>query len=225
MDQVVKQRISEWTSPPFDAETIDEVKRLVDRNDEKELMDRFHAMLEFGTGGLRGVLGAGTNRMNIYTVGMAAQGLANYILKKGRAGDGVVIAYDSRRMSDRFREEVASIMAGNGIRAYVFDDIAPTPMCSFAIRELKAVSGIVITASHNPPEYNGFKAYWEDGGQVVPPQDNEIIDEVKAIDSIEGIKKIAYEAGIKSGMITIIGEDILNALYRKTRKENHETRR
>lgn len=210
MDQIIQKRIEEWTKPPFDQNTIEEIRKLVDEKNEKELIERFYTILEFGTGGLRGILGAGTNRMNIYTVGMAAQGLANYILKKGRQKDGVVIACDSRRMSRRFLEETASIMAANGIRAYVFDDIAPTPLCSFAIRHLKAVSGVVITASHNPPEYNGFKVYWDDGGQVVPPDDKAIIEEVKRIQSIAEIKKIPFEDGIKTDYIIPIGEDILN---------------
>lgn len=211
MDQIIRKRIEEWTKHPFDTATISEIKALENANNEKELTERFYTTLEFGTGGLRGIMGAGTNRMNVYTVGMAAQGLANYIILKGRAKDGVVIACDSRRMSDRFREEAASIMAGNGIRVYVFDDIAPTPLCSFAIRHLRAVSGIVITASHNPPEYNGFKAYWDDGGQVVPPQDREIIEEVKKIDSIASIKKIAFNEGVRSGLITVIGDDVRKA--------------
>lgn len=209
MDQVIQKRIEEWTNPPFDKDTIDEIKKLASEKNEKELTERFYTTLEFGTGGLRGILGAGTNRMNIYTVGMAAQGLANYIARKNRSSDGVVIACDSRRMSRRFLEETASIMAGNGIRTYVFADIAPTPLCSFAIRELKAVSGVVITASHNPPEYNGFKVYWDDGGQVVPPQDKEIIEEVRQICSITEIKKIAFGEGITSGLIYTIGEDII----------------
>jgi len=211
MDQLILKRIAEWTKPPFDSATIAEIRALEEAKNEKELAERFYTTLEFGTGGLRGVLGAGTNRMNVYTVGMAAQGLANYIIMKGRAQDGVVIACDSRRMSDRFREEAASIMAGNGIRAYVFDDIAPTPLCSFAIRKLGAVSGIVITASHNPPEYNGFKAYWDDGGQVVPPQDREIIGEVKKIESIGAIKKVSFDEGVRAGLIKVVGDDIRSA--------------
>ena len=211
MDATVQKRIQEWTTPPFDAATIAEVKALVDAKDEKELTERFYAMLEFGTGGLRGVLGAGTNRMNAHTVGMAAQGLADYIAAQGQQKMGVVIARDSRRMSDEFSRVAAEIMAGNGIVAYVFDDIAPTPLCSFAIRELKAVSGIVITASHNPPEYNGFKAYWDDGGQVVPPHDTAIIACVRKIESITQIKKLSWDEGIAKGLINIIGQDIIGA--------------
>jgi phosphoglucomutase len=211
MDRVTKNRIEEWQKPPFDAETIDEIQKLVRSKSEKELTDRFYQILEFGTGGLRGIIGAGTNRMNIYTVGMTTQGLANYISSRGEKEKGVVIAYDSRRMSHSFSREAASILAANGIRVYIFDDITPTPICSFAIRELNAQSGIVITASHNPPEYNGYKVYWEDGGQIVPPQDSEIIERVKEIDSIGKIKKIDFDAGLKNGMITLIGDAIRDA--------------
>ncbi len=215
MDHRIDERISEWTKSPFDEDTRKEVSLLVERGDRRELEDRFHTMLEFGTGGLRGVIGAGTNRMNVYTVGMATQGLANFILAKNQQDRGVVIARDSRRMSDVFSREAACILAGNGIRVYYFNDITPTPLCSFAIRELKAVSGIVLTASHNPPEYNGYKVYWEDGGQVVPPVDGEIIDEVKMIHSIEAIKRIDFEDGIRTGMILIIGDDITDAYTAK----------
>ncbi len=219
MDPIIQKRVEEWTRPPFDENTIGEIKALAEGNNVKELTERFHATLEFGTGGLRGILGAGTNRMNIYTVGMAAQGLANYIIRMGRQDSGVVIACDSRRMSDLFRDETASIMAGNGIRAYVFDDITPTPLCSYAIRKLNAVSGVVITASHNPPEYNGFKAYWDDGGQVVPPHDKAIIGEVNAIESIAHIKKMDFEEGKKRGLITIIGDDIRGAYLAELEKK------
>lgn len=208
MDLIVQQRIEEWCHPPFDKDTINEIQDLIRRNDKKEIHERFYKMLDFGTGGLRGVIGAGTNRMNIYTVGMATQGLAHYIRQNGGEKAGVVIARDSRRMSDAFAREAAAILAANGICVYFFDDITPTPICSFAIRELRAVSGIVITASHNPPEYNGYKVYWDDGGQVVPPHDSEIIEEVRKIDSIGTIKKTSFDDAVKSGLITIIGNDI-----------------
>lgn len=206
MTEIVQKRIKEWSNPPFDEQTISEIKSLV--SDEKELTDRFHSTLAFGTGGLRGVLGAGTNRMNLYTVGMATQGLANYINKKGRANNGVVISYDSRRMSDQFARDTAMVLAANGIKVYLFDDITPTPLCSYAIRELKAVSGIMITASHNPPEYNGYKCYWDDGCQVVPPDDTLIIDEVNKISSITMIKRIPFEEGLADKKIIMIGEDL-----------------
>ncbi|HNX58943.1 MAG TPA: phospho-sugar mutase, partial [Spirochaetota bacterium] len=206
MDEQIRARISEWTKPPFDNDTINEIKSL--EGDEKELIDRFFRTLEFGTGGLRGVLGAGTNRMNVHTVGMATQGLANYIIQKGKSDKGVVISYDSRRMSDTFAKDTAMILAANGIKAYIFDDITPTPLCSFAIRDLGAVSGVMITASHNPPEYNGYKCYWDDGCQVVPPDDKLIIAEVNKISSISMIKRIPFDEGIKKGLIVTIGEDI-----------------
>ena len=174
MDEIIKNRIEEWKNPPFDETTINEITALVSEKNDKELEERFYKNLEFGTGGLRGIMGAGTNRMNIYTVGMATQGLANYILSTGDAGRGVVIAYDSRRMSDIFSQDTAAILAGNGIQVYLFEDITPTPLASYAIRKLNAISGIVITASHNPPEYNGYKVYWKDGGQIISPQDRAI---------------------------------------------------
>ena len=161
----------------FDEATKKELLEIKDN--EKEIEDRFYKELEFGTGGLRGVIGAGTNRMNIYTVRKATQGLANYILKQGGAEKGIAIAYDSRRMSPEFADEAALCMAANGIKAYVFDALRPTPELSFAIRKLGCISGIVVTASHNPPEYNGYKVYWEDGAQVTAPKDKEIITEVK----------------------------------------------
>ena len=218
MDQAIQKRIEEWSRPPFDAETIAEIKALAERKDEKELADRFYTTLEFGTGGLRGIIGAGTNRMNIHTVGMATQGLANYLIKKGKQREGVVIARDSRRMSADFAREAASILSGNGIRVYFFDEITPTPLCSFAIRHLGAGSGIVITASHNPPEYNGYKVYWDDGGQIVPPFDREIIGEVKRIASIGEIKKADFERARSSGMLRVIGDEILGAYLSRLEK-------
>ena len=173
----------------FDEETKKEL--LAIKDNEKEIEDRFYKELEFGTGGLRGVIGAGTNRMNIYTVRKATQGLANYILKQGGAEKGIAIAYDSRRMSPEFADEAALCMAANGIKAYVFDALRPTPELSFAIRKLGCISGIVVTASHNPPEYNGYKVYWEDGAQIVSPYDKEIIDEVNKIQDLSEIKIIS----------------------------------
>ncbi|MFC1671001.1 phospho-sugar mutase [Spirochaetota bacterium] len=209
MENKIMERIEEWTNPPYDIETINEIKTLAKDMNEAELTDRFYSILEFGTGGLRGIVGAGTNRMNIYTVGMATQGLANYIIANGDKDRGVIIARDSRNKSKEFAEEAAIILAGNGIRVFFFDDIMPTPIASFAIRELNAISGIVITASHNPPEYNGYKLYWDDGGQIISPQDEDIIKEVKKINSIEGIKKTDFLEAIEAGIISIIGDDIL----------------
>lgn len=215
MDESIKIKIETWKKPPFDLATVSEIRALESEKNEKELFDRFYTRLEFGTGGLRGVIGAGLNRMNIYTVGMATQGLANYIISKNGASRGVVIARDSRNMSDVFAEETAAVLAGNGIRVFYFDDIMPTPLCSFAVRELGACSGVVVTASHNPPEYNGYKVYWDDGGQVVPPHDKEIIDEVFRIDDVSKIKKIAFRDGLTSGLIVKIGDDILSSYTKK----------
>ena len=211
MEEVIKNRIDEWTRPPYDPDTISEVSNLIARDELSELEDRFYRTLEFGTGGLRGIMGAGTNRMNIYTVGMATQGLANYIMKTSSKGKGVVIARDSRRFSDVFSRETASILAGTGIPVYLFEDITPTPLASYAVRFLKAQSGVVITASHNPPEYNGYKVYWEDGGQIIPPHDARIIEEVGRIDSIAAIRKIPFERGVSSGIIKILRDEITAA--------------
>ena len=170
----------------FDADTKAELAKIAD--DDNEIKDRFYKELEFGTGGLRGVIGAGTNRMNIYTVRKATQGLANYIIKQNAAEKGVAIAYDSRFMSPEFADVAALCLAANGIKAYVFSSLRPTPELSFAVRTLGCTAGIVVTASHNPPEYNGYKVYWEDGAQVTSPKDVDIIDEVKAVASYDEVK-------------------------------------
>lgn len=189
MKEVVKRKAQGWLSELYDAATRKEVQNLIDTN-ENELIESFYRDLEFGTGGLRGIMGVGTNRMNIYTVGMATQGLSNYILKnfKHLSEIKVAIAYDSRNNSRLFAETAAGIFAGNGFQVYLFDSLRPTPELSFAIRHLKCQSGIVLTASHNPKEYNGYKAYWDDGGQVVAPHDTNIIDEVNKITSINEVK-------------------------------------
>ncbi len=163
----------------FDQDTKKELEAI--RDNQGEIEERFYKELEFGTGGLRGIIGAGTNRMNIYTVRKATQGLANFILGQGTQDKGVAIAYDSRRMSPEFADVAALCLAANGIKAYVFDALRPTPELSFALRTLGCTAGIVVTASHNPPEYNGYKVYWEDGAQVTAPYDRQIIEEVKAI--------------------------------------------
>ena len=168
MDENVKKNYEYWcTSPIFDDATKAELKSL--EGNEDEIFDRFYRELEFGTGGLRGVIGAGTNRMNFYTVGKATQGLANFINKQGAAAKGVAIAFDSRRMSPEFADTAACVLAANGIKAYIFDSLRPTPELSFALRTLGCTAGIVVTASHNPPEYNGYKVYWEDGAQITAP--------------------------------------------------------
>ena len=165
-----KLKYENWLNDPYISEKDKEELRNIENN-EKEIEDRFYKDLEFGTAGLRGVLGIGTNRMNVYTVTKATQGLANYIIKKGGEQRGVAIAYDSRRMSQEFSEQVALCLNANGIKTYRFDSVRPTPELSFAVRKLNCISGIVITASHNPPEYNGYKVYWEDGAQIVEPTD------------------------------------------------------
>ncbi len=201
----------------FDEKTKEELRGIA--GDEKEIEDRFYKELEFGTGGLRGVIGAGTNRMNIYTVRKATQGLANYIIKQGGKDRGVAIAYDSRRMSPEFADEAALCLAANGIKAYVFDALRPTPELSFALRTLNCISGIVITASHNPPEYNGYKAYWEDGAQVTAPKDVEIITEVKNVTDYHQVKTMDKEEAIGAGLYQVIGKEIDDAYMEELKKQ------
>ena len=172
----------------FDEETKKELLGIKD--DEKEIEDRFYKELEFGTAGLRGIIGAGTNRMNKYTVGKATQGLANYILEQGTQEKGVAISYDSRKMSKEFSLQTALILNANGIKTYLFENLRPVPELSFAVRELKCTAGIMITASHNPPKYNGYKVYWDDGAQIVAPRDKEIIEKVRNVTDYSEIKEI-----------------------------------
>lgn len=200
----------------FDSETKAELLKI--RDDEKEIEDRFYRELEFGTGGLRGVIGAGTNRMNIYTVRKATQGLANYILKQRGEGAGVAIAYDSRRMSPEFADVAALCLNANGIRAYVFDSLRPTPELSFALRRLGCTAGIVVTASHNPPEYNGYKVYWEDGAQVTAPRDKDIIGEVLAITDYHTVKTMDKEQAVREGLYRVIGAEIDDAYIAELKK-------
>lgn len=190
----------------FDADTKAELKAL--EGNDKEIEDRFYKELEFGTGGLRGVIGAGTNRMNVYTVRKATQGLANYIIKMGGTDKGVAIAYDSRFMSPEFADVAALCLAANGIKAYVFDELRPTPELSFALRTLGCISGIVVTASHNPPEYNGYKVYWEDGAQVTAPKDKEIITEVKNVTDYHTVKTMDKDEAVAKGLYNVIGSEI-----------------
>ena len=190
----------------FDADTKRELDKIKDN--EEEIKDRFYKELEFGTAGLRGVIGAGTNRMNIYTVGKATQGLANFIKKEKAEDRGVAISFDSRNMSPEFSEEAALILNANGIKTYIFNSLRPVPELSFAVRELNCISGIMITASHNPAKYNGYKVYWEDGAQIVSPKDQQIIDEVRAIKNYSEIKKISKEEAISKGLYNVIGNEI-----------------
>ena len=207
MDENIKKSYEYWcTSPIFDDATKTELKSIADNEDE--IFDRFYRELEFGTGGLRGVIGAGTNRMNFYTVGKATQGLANFINKQGAAAKGVAIAFDSRRMSPEFADTAACVLAANGIKAYIFDSLRPTPELSFALRTLGCTAGIVVTASHNPPEYNGYKVYWEDGAQITAPKDAQIIGEVNAIKDYAEIKKMTAEEAKAAGLYEVIGKEI-----------------
>ena len=202
LEQLVLSKAQKWLDGDYDEATKKQVRYLMD-HDRKELTESFYKDLEFGTGGLRGIMGVGTNRMNVYTVGMATQGLANY-LKKNFAGERirVAIGHDSRNNSRMFAERVADIFASNGFTVFLFDKLRPTPELSFAIRELKCHSGVVVTASHNPKEYNGYKAYWTDGSQVTAPHDRNIIAEVEKITSIDQIL-----TGANPGNITLLGEE------------------
>ena len=202
-----KQMYQQWLDNPyFDEETKAELKAI--EGSEKEIEDRFYMDLEFGTAGLRGVIGAGTNRMNVYTVRKATQGLANYILKVKGEAKGVAIAYDSRRMSPEFADEAALCLAANGIKAYVFESLRPTPELSYAVRTLGCIAGINITASHNPPEYNGYKVYWEDGAQITPPHDSGIMDEVKKVTDYATVKTMPLDEAKAAGLYQTIGADI-----------------
>lgn len=202
-----------WLSPSFDEQTRKDVQAMLDNPDKTQLIESFYKDLEFGTGGLRGIMGPGTNRMNIYVVGMATQGFANYLKKnfKDREQISVVVCHDCRNNSRLYAETVANIFSANGIKAYIFDDLRPTPECSFAIRYLKAQAGVNITASHNPREYNGYKAYWEDGAQVLAPHDKGIIDEVNKVT----IDEVKFEPN--KDLIQIIGEDIDEPYLRQIR--------
>ena len=202
-----KEVYQSWLDNPyFDEATKDELRSIAD--DDAQIKDRFYADLEFGTAGLRGVIGAGINRMNVYTVRKATQGLANYIIKMGGQDKGVAIAFDSRRMSPEFADEAACCLAANGIKAYVFESLRPTPELSFAVRKLGCISGINITASHNPPEYNGYKVYWEDGAQITPPHDKGIMDEVKAVTDYATVKTTSVDDAKAKGLYNVIGKDI-----------------
>lgn len=213
-----KELYNDWLSNPyFDDDTKAELEAI--KNDEKEIEDRFYKELEFGTAGLRGVIGAGTNRMNIYTVRKATQGLANYIIKMHCENRGVAIAYDSRHMSPEFADEAALCLNANGIKAYVFESLRPTPELSFAVRELKCIAGINVTASHNPAEYNGYKVYWEDGAQITPPHDVGIMDAVAAIHDYNKLKTMTKEEAIAEGLYISIGQEIDDKYIAELKKQ------
>jgi phosphoglucomutase len=212
-----KEVYEQWVNNPmFGQETKDEL--LAIKDDPKEIEERFFCDLVFGTAGLRGIIGAGTNRMNVYVVRRATQGLANYIIKAGKQDKGVAIAYDSRRMSPEFAMEAALCLAANGIKAYRFESLRPTPELSFAVRYLDCVAGINVTASHNPPEYNGYKVYWEDGAQITPPHDTGIMAEVKAITDYADTKTMSMIDAIKAGLLVTIGSEIDDAYMGELKK-------
>src|SRR3982751_4287499 len=188
MDQKIQDKITSWLNGSYDEDTKNTIREL-QKNNPNELLDAFYQNLEFGTGGLRGIMGVGTNRMNKYTIGVATQGFANYLKKVyGNAEIKVAIAHDCRNNSRFFAETTANVFAANGIKVFLFEDLRPTPELSFTIRHLSCQAGVVITASHNPKEYNGYKAYWNDGGQLVPPRDKNVIEEVDKITSIDAVK-------------------------------------
>ena len=213
------EKYEEWCNNPiFNEDTRREL--LAIRGNDNEIKERFYKDLEFGTGGLRGIIGAGTNRMNIYTVGKATQGLANAIIKANGQDRGVAIAYDSRRMSKEFSEMTALILNANGIKSYRFESLRPTPELSFAVRELGCIAGVVITASHNPPEYNGYKAYWEDGAQLTPPKDKEVIEEVNRITDYAEIKKMSKDDAVNAGLYHEIGKEIDDRYMEEVKKQS-----
>ena len=213
-----KEVYEQWLSNPyFDEATKEELKNIAE--DDNEIKERFYMDLEFGTAGLRGIIGAGTNRMNIYVVRRATQGLANYIAKVDKKSQGVAIAYDSRHMSPEFAEEAALCLAANGIKAYIFESLRPTPELSFAVRHLGCVAGINVTASHNPPEYNGYKVDWEDGAQITPPHDSGIMGEVKSISDWNTVKTIDKAEAEKAGLFQVIGKEVDDAYMAELKKQ------
>ena len=213
-----KEVYEQWLANPyFDEATKEELKKIA--SDENEIKERFYMDLEFGTAGLRGIIGAGTNRMNIYVVRRATQGLANYIDKVDKKAQGVAIAYDSRHMSPEFAQEAALCLAANGIKAYIFETLRPTPELSFAVRHLGCVAGINVTASHNPPEYNGYKVYWEDGAQITPPHDSGIMGEVKAISDWNTVKTMDKAEAEKAGLFQVIGKEVDDAYMAELKKQ------
>ncbi|MFR5683632.1 MAG: phospho-sugar mutase, partial [Clostridia bacterium] len=202
-----QEKYQEWINNPyFDEETKEELQAI--RDNEEEIRDRFYQDLEFGTAGLRGIIGSGTNRMNKYTVTKATQGLANFIIQEKGQNKGVVISYDSRHMSKEFSQYTALCLNANGIKTYIFESLRPVPELSFAVRELKAIAGVMITASHNPPEYNGYKVYWEDGAQITSPKDKQIIEQVNLVTDYQDVKMIEEQEAISKGLYHVIGKEI-----------------
>ena len=213
-----KETYESWVnSSYFDDKTREELRGIA--ADDQEIKERFYKDLEFGTAGLRGIIGAGTNRMNIYVVRKTTQGLANYIISQDGQKKGVAIAFDSRRMSPEFANEAALCLAANGIKAYIFESLRPTPELSFAVRELGCIAGINITASHNPPEYNGYKVYWEDGAQITPPHDSGIMDEVKKVTDYDQVKTMDKEDAIAAGLYEVLGQKVDDAYIERLKSQ------
>ena len=213
-----KEKYEQWRDDPyFDEETRQELKAI--SADDNEIKERFYQDLEFGTAGLRGIIGAGTNRMNVYVVRKTTQGLANYIISQNGQDRGVAISYDSRHMSPEFAQESALCLAANGIRAYIFDELRPTPELSFAVRQLGCIAGINITASHNPSNYNGYKVYWEDGAQITPPHDTGIMAQVKAATDFANVHTMAKEEAVKAGLYKVIGSEIADVYIEQLKKQ------
>lgn len=211
LDDILMKRIEEWSKAPYGEDCTKEIQALTAANNEDELKERFGAELEFGTGGLRGIIRFGTNGMNIYNVAKATQGIANYIKKQNIAASKAVVAHDSRIFSKEFARETAIVFASNGIKTYLFSDMRPTPLLSFAVRHYGCTTGVVITASHNPKEYNGYKAYWSDGAQMINPHDTGVIDEVRLIKTMQEVKKDNFYDLVANGMIEIVDEEADNA--------------
>lgn len=220
LNDMITEKIEEWTNFPYSEECINEIKKLISDNNETELNERFALDLDFGTGGMRGIIRNGSNGMNIFVVAKATQGLANYVKKSKISNPKAAIAYDSRRFSFEFAREAAVVLASNGIKTYLFKELRPTPELSFAIRYLGCTTGIVVTASHNPKEYNGYKVYWNDGAQVVAPHDKGIIEEVKKVLKLIDVKKENFDELVKKGMIELIGENVDNAFIEEILKLN-----
>jgi phosphoglucomutase len=208
LSESILKKIDEWTRPPYDEKCINEIKKLADDKNEKELNERFAIELEFGTGGLRGLIRNGTNGMNIYVVARATQGLANYVKRSGEKNPKAAVAYDSRLYSREFAMETAAVLASNGIKTYIFSEMRPTPELSYTVRKLGCVTGVVITASHNPKEYNGYKVYWKDGGQIINPHDDNIIREVRNVEKITDVVKDDFNILVNKGMIEWIDPSV-----------------
>jgi phosphoglucomutase len=225
MDREMLDRAEAWTREPFDEATRREISSLIEKEDYKELSDRFYTTLEFGTGGMRGIMGAGLNRMNVYTVGRATQGLARYLLERKTGPLSAAISFDSRNNSKVFAQVAASVLAANGITVHLYSELRPTPLLSFTVRYLKCDAGIMLTASHNPREYNGYKVYGADGGQVVSPEDGMIVDHVNAVDMATGIRRMDFDEGRKKGLIRIVDDEVERAYLEQVHRFQQDVER